>query len=92
MKKLKTKVLGSASYSSIDNDKVLSSSSLDAKFFGHAGFPATSDSLAYDPIQRLLAVRTKHCALRHHVPVKYNMRNRKGSIRPCKGLYLEMAM
>eukprot|EP00884_Botryococcus_braunii_P015584 jgi/Botrbrau1/2709/Bobra.0203s0051.1 len=58
MKKLKTKVLGSASYSSIDNDKVLSSASLDAKFFGHAGFPASTDSLAYDPIQRLLAVGT----------------------------------
>lgn len=27
------------------------------QFFGHAGLPATTDSLAYEPVQRILAVR-----------------------------------
>lgn len=58
MKKLRTKVLGPAPHTSIDTDRVLTSTSLNANFFGHAGFPLSTDSLAYEPIQRLLAVRT----------------------------------
>ena len=26
------------------------------KFYGHAGLPAVTDSLAYEPVQRILAV------------------------------------
>ncbi len=32
------------------------------QFFGHAGLPAATDSLAYEPVQRILAVRLPHCA------------------------------
>ena len=31
-------------------------SALAAQFFGHAGLPASTDSLAYEPVQRILAV------------------------------------
>ena len=34
----------------------LKSTALDPTFFGHAGFPEDTDSLAYEPVQRLLAV------------------------------------
>lgn len=34
----------------------LSSSAVAAQFFGHAGLPAATDSLAYEPVQRILAV------------------------------------
>lgn len=36
-------------------DKLISSA-VAAQFFGHAGLPATTDSLAYEPVQRILAV------------------------------------
>lgn len=36
-------------------DKLISSA-VAAQFFGHAGLPAATDSLAYEPVQRILAV------------------------------------
>ena len=33
-----------------------SSASLKCAYYGHAGFPEATDSLAYNPVQRLLAV------------------------------------
>ncbi|KAK9908560.1 hypothetical protein WJX75_009693 [Coccomyxa subellipsoidea] len=39
-------------------EDLLSSSSLHPRFFGHSGFPEATDALAYDPVQRLLAVGT----------------------------------
>jgi hypothetical protein len=38
-------------------EDALSSLGLEPRFFGHAGFPEATDALAYDPVQRLLAVR-----------------------------------
>lgn len=35
----------------------LSSDVLACKFYGQIGLPDNSDSLAYDPVQRLIAVR-----------------------------------
>ena len=34
----------------------LSSASLSGAYYGHAGFPEATDSLAYNPVQRVLAV------------------------------------
>lgn len=36
-------------------DRLLSSA-VAAQLFGHAGLPAATDSLAYEPVQRILAV------------------------------------
>lgn len=30
-------------------------------FFGHTGLPAATDSLAYEPVQRILAVSQTRC-------------------------------
>ena len=37
-------------------DDALTSLGLEPRFYGHAGFPEATDALAYDPVQRLLAV------------------------------------
>jgi hypothetical protein len=58
MKKFRTKVLGREASSSLEvpGMEIRKAAGLEARFFGHAGFPESTDSLAYDPIQRLLAV------------------------------------
>jgi hypothetical protein len=38
-------------------DDSLTSDVLASKFYGQIGLPDNSDSLAYDPVQRLIAVR-----------------------------------
>lgn len=37
-------------------EDLLSTSDLQPRFFGHSGFPEATDALAYEPVQRLLAV------------------------------------
>ena len=37
-------------------DDVLTITALEARLFGHAGFPEAADALAYDAVQRILAV------------------------------------
>ena len=39
------------------SEDALTSLGLEPRFYGHAGFPEATDALAYDPVQRLLAVR-----------------------------------
>ena len=47
-------------------DDALTSIALEPRFFGHAGFPEATDALAYDPVQRLLAVRKSDP---RHIPI-----------------------
>jgi hypothetical protein len=42
----------------VPSEDKLTPSMLSPSFFGHSGFPAASDALAYDPVQRLLAVQS----------------------------------
>ena len=37
-------------------DDVLTTTALEARLFGHAGFPEAADAIAYDAVQRILAV------------------------------------
>ena len=37
-------------------EDALAVTALEARLFGHAGFPETADALAYDGVQRILAV------------------------------------
>jgi len=43
-------------------EDVLTATALEARLFGHAGFPEAADALAYDAVQRILAV----CLLTPH--------------------------